>query len=512
MVHHFENYENIDKDYLIQELIVHQRQLEMQTEELRRLNYELEALKNQYFELFNNAPISYVVINLNGIIKSCNESFKKLVGKEMYEIVGEPFSNFIEKEDKKHFIVNFRKFFQTKETKKMELKIIGGNKIHDVILTGRSSIDKTNVMLSITDISEIVERDRIVKTYLNIIEIAPVSIIITDRHNRIVYLNENYVKVSGYSREELLGKNPGSVKSGLTPHETYVELWKNLNEGKNWSGRFINRRKNGSLFIEEAHIGPIYDNDGAIMYYVAIKRDITKEIEREERSRRDEKIRFMYNLSSILAHNLNNINMPILVTAEFLKKELENTEYEKKLDIIINSVNKATKIINTLLKISQNIHLIKKPIKISQFIDKFIEKVKDQVPSNINIFTNIQGKDIIIAVDEELMHYALFQAIKNSIDSMPEGGNIYINSFTDETKKDYLVIEVQDQGIGIPDEIKPRIFEPFFTTKMAKNALGMGLAEIMGIVEKHGGFVSLDSKFNEGTRLKIYLPLEDVRK
>lgn len=496
-----------DRDSLIQELIVHQRQLEMQTEELRRLNFEIESLKNHYFELFNSAPIAYVVININGIIKNCNETFKSIIGKEAEQIVGTPFVSYLSDDDKAKFILNFRDYFNEKSSRKIELKIVGKERVYHTVITAKPTLDRNSLLIAITDITELIERENLIRTYMSIIEAAPVSILITDRRNRIVYVNENYQKVSGYSKTELIGKNPGFIKSGKTPKETYRSLWQALNEGKSWRGRFINRKKSGELFIEEAFISPIFDKDGNIVHFIAVKRDITEEVERAEKERREQQIRFIYNISGIIAHNLNNINMPILVTAQMLKEEPELKKYEDKLNIIIASVEKATSLINKILNVSKNIMLLRKVVTLDKLINMTIERYKEQIPNNIVITTQLSSIETLrVSVDIDLFTYALFNIIKNSIEAMPKGGTIKI-LITKLSNENSVLIEIEDTGVGISEEILDLVFEPFFTTKLDRNALGVGLSEAKGIIEAHNGKIEIESEMGKGTKVRIYLPV-----
>jgi diguanylate cyclase (GGDEF)-like protein/PAS domain S-box-containing protein len=113
------------------------------------------------------------------------------------------------------------------------------------------------------------------------VEQSPESIAITDLNANIEYVNEAFVRNTGYSREELIGKNPRVLHSGSTPKETYEQLWRNLSAGKSWQGQFFNRRKDGSEYIEHAIIGPIRQEDGTITHYVAVKEDITEKIRNE---------------------------------------------------------------------------------------------------------------------------------------------------------------------------------------------------------------------------------------
>ncbi len=133
------------------------------------------------------------------------------------------------------------------------------------------------------DISKRMAREKEIRKLSTIIEQSPISIVVTNLEANIEYVNSFFEKVTGYSSKEVIGKNPKILQSGLTPFHTYIELWRNLTEGKTWTGEFTNRRKNGQNYIESCLIVPIKDNAGNIVNYVAIKEDITDKHEAEER-------------------------------------------------------------------------------------------------------------------------------------------------------------------------------------------------------------------------------------
>lgn len=108
------------------------------------------------------------------------------------------------------------------------------------------------------------------------IEQASVAILITDINGDTIYVNPAFEKISGYTTDEIIGKNPRILKSGLTPPETYEKMWKTISSGEIWNGEQINKRKDGSLYCEDSRITPIYDNDGSLRYYLAVKHDITE--------------------------------------------------------------------------------------------------------------------------------------------------------------------------------------------------------------------------------------------
>jgi PAS domain S-box-containing protein len=502
-----------DKLSIIYELLVHQRELEIQNEEIRRANIELEELKNSYLELYNSVPVGYLTLDEVGIILSYNKTFINMVNSDN-NIKDRAFSDFIYDKDKRTFLSVYREFFSNPENKSIELRLKNKTNYFYGLITGRKNKSNSNLNITITDISSVKEANLKLQTYMNILESAPVSIIITDRKNKIVYLNNHYCNITGYSKNELIGKDPGILKSGKTPNETYKSLWDSIRKKTPWEGIFINKKKNGEFFTEESKINPIIDEDGNIVYYVAVKTDITEKLKLQEKMQKFEKLRSLISISAGIAHHLNNINTPIMIMSEELSRELDNPKYKEMLNVIRNSVIKATDIINSIRKFSRNMVMMKRNIKIKNLID-FILKQSEILLKEITIIKEYNiPDDLEIKVDIDLINQAIQHILKNSKEAISNDGKIVIRLHTtyfDENNMSgkYLLIQIEDNGIGIPEHIMPNIFEPFFTTKLMHNAPGLGLSEALGIIEQHGGTIQIKSDVNKGTEVTIILPLKN---
>ncbi len=162
------------------------------------------------------------------------------------------------------------------------------------------------------DISKRVAREKEIKKLSTIVEQSPISIIITNLEGNIEYVNPYFEKITGYNKNEVLGKNPKILKSGSTPFHTYVELWKKLTKGETWTGEFINKHKNGKIYNESSIIVPIKDKSGNVINYVGIKEDITKKREAAERLAESEnrfKSLFYENKSIMLLFDPNTGNI-----------------------------------------------------------------------------------------------------------------------------------------------------------------------------------------------------------
>jgi len=155
------------------------------------------------------------------------------------------------------------------------------------------------------------------------IEQSPEAVVITDPNGLIQYVNPAFETITGYSTEDALGKNPHILKSGEHPDVFYSNLWKTIRSGKIWEGRLVNKRKDGSLYTEEASISPVRDTSGEITGYVAIKRDITKELAQEEQLQNTQKMEAIGQLAGGIAHDFNNILQAILGFSELLMPSVE---------------------------------------------------------------------------------------------------------------------------------------------------------------------------------------------
>ncbi|MCK7469488.1 MAG: PAS domain S-box protein [Desulfomicrobium escambiense] len=206
-----------------------------------------------------------------------------------------------------------------------------------------------NGMRTLTSVGrDITERKRSeaeLRRLATAIEQAAEMVVMTDEKADIVYANPAFEKITGYSQMEVLGKNPRILKSGEQDHAFYQQMWASLSAGKTWRGRFVNKKKNGSLYTEEATISPVLDPSGNIINYVAVKRDITKEQELEQQYLEAQKMEAIGTLAGGIAHDFNNILAIILANAQILEfSGAISSESKETLNQIIIASKRATRI------------------------------------------------------------------------------------------------------------------------------------------------------------------------
>ncbi|MBI2422247.1 MAG: PAS domain S-box protein [Candidatus Hydrogenedentes bacterium] len=360
------------------------------------------------------------------------------------------------------------------------------------------------------------ERDRL----MSAIEQAGETVVITDPHGVIQYVNPAFVECTGYTREEALGKNPKILKSGLHDTLFYGHLWNTLCSGRPWTGRFMNRRKDGTLFTGEATISPVLDPAGGITNYVAVQRDITREIDLEQQLHQAQKMEAVGQLAGGVAHDFNNLLQAISGYTELLLAQAPVGGRERPmLTQIAGAAERAAGLTRQLLAFSRRQVIEPKLLDLNGVVSNLIELVHRVIGENIKIEL-IPGFELgQVLADRGQIEQVLMNLCVNARDAMPDGGRVTIE--TENLALDrvycedhawakpgrYVALSVSDTGTGMDAETLGHIFEPFFTTKEVGKGTGLGLATAYGIAVQHDGMIRVYSEPGIGSTFRLYLPL-----
>ena len=350
------------------------------------------------------------------------------------------------------------------------------------------------------------------------VEQAAETIVITDTKGTILYANPAFEKTSGYTRAEALGQNPRVLKSGKQDAEFYRQMWAVLQRGEVWNGHFINRRKDGTLYEEEANISPVRDAAGKIINYVAVKRDVTHEVQLETQFRQAQKMEAVGQLAGGVAHDFNNILAVIQMQASLLKSDGLSTEQTELADGITESVQRAVALTRQLLLFSRREVFQPRDLELNETIAATTKMLKRMLGETIEMQLKLAAQPLFLHADAGMLDQVLMNLCVNARDAMPGGGHLLIETAGVELDElavgqsvqaragSFVRLSVSDNGGGIPPEILPQIFEPFFTTKPVGKGTGLGLATVFGIVQQHQGWINVYSEVGHGTTFRIYLP------
>jgi len=342
-----------------------------------------------------------------------------------------------------------------------------------------------SVIIFLFDSYQLYKNNISVNRFSKAIENSNNIVMITDVKQNIKYVNQAYTDSTGYTLAEVFGKNPHLVQSGQNAKTFYKKLNRTIYSGKKWSGTFINKSKDGKKHYEKSTITPIFDTNGKIIEFVALKIDITKEIDAQNALREKEKKIFQEAKMTSLGEMLHNIahhwRQPLSVistvaTSISLQQEMKMLTEEKILSGM-ESINNSTQHLSSIIEDFASFFVIDKP-KEYFMIDSIIQRTLNlgNVDFNtlqITVDTTEISPIKIHSYDSELIQ-AILSILTNAKDILIHKKEKIIQIKTEE-EREYIYLTIHDSGGGIPEGFMKKIFEPYFTTKHKSQGTGMGL-------------------------------------
>jgi len=337
-------------------------------------------------------------------------------------------------------------------------------------------------------------------------------------HN-LIYWNKGAERLYGWTAEEAIGKNPVELvfKDKEEPPQL-IEAKRIVFEKGEWTGELHQVTKDGRDMIVESRWTLICDSEGKPKSILVINTDITEKKNIESHLLRAQRMESIGTLAGGVAHDLNNMLTPMMLSLRMLKEKFKDEQSQKLLTILEKNSERGANLIKQVLSFSRGVEGERNPLEAKHIITEVKMIAKETFPRNIEIRTNVQKDLFTIIGDFTQLHQVIMNLCVNSRDAMPDGGILSIsaeNFLIDENYArihseakvgQYIVISVSDTGIGISPKIIDRIFEPFFTTKEFGKGTGLGLSTALAIVKSHGGFINVYSEVGKGTKFNVYLP------
>jgi PAS domain S-box-containing protein len=370
------------------------------------------------------------------------------------------------------------------------------------------------------DITQLKQAEEAYMRLATAVEQAAEDIMITDATGKILYVNPAFEKISGYTRTEAIGQNPRLLKSGKHDAAFYQRMWAMLAHGGVWSGHFINKKKNGTLFEEEATISPIRDSAGKIINYVAVRRDVTREVALEAQLRQAQKMEAIGTLAGGVAHDFNNVLAAILGSAELIKMDIEPEHPAREfLDQIFLAGKRAREVVQQILTFSQRRESERSVIHLQPVVKECVKLLRSTIPAMVDVSCHFDPDCSPVLADPAQIHQVIMNLCTNAWQALPENhGSIRVNLEMCEIDELMMAghpdlpagpavrLSICDNGSGMDKATLERMFEPFFTTKPVGEGSGLGLAVVHGIVKAHQGVITVESEPGKGTVFNIYLP------
>ena len=480
-----------------------------------------DALREKTRELdtfFNNSLDLLCIADVNGRFHRLNPEWENALGYPVHELEGRQFFDFIHPDD----LAPTQEAVSTLSAEMPLLSFTNRYRHRDGSyrwIEWRSHPVEGTIYACARDITDRLRTERRARRLAEAVHQTSEAVMITDPDGVIEYVNPAFEVITGYPESETVGRTPRILKSGEQEPGFYADLWETITAGKIWSGRMVNRRKDGSLFTEDCTISPLRNDAGRIERFVAVKRDITRELELEEQFRQSQRLESVGRLAAGVAHDLNNLLSPILGYAELIQEDLDpSSRHFQPVRQIERAAWGARDLIQQLLAFGRKQLMEFRILDLRRVVERMEKLLRRTLRENISLGILRAPSPCPIQADAGQIGQVLMNLAVNAQDAMPRGGTLtievspaaldatYCAVHTQVNPGPYAMMAVSDTGTGIDPEARKHIFEPFFTTK-ADLGTGLGLATVYGIVKQHGGHVWVYSELGRGTTFKVYLPL-----
>lgn len=348
---------------------------------------------------------------------------------------------------------------------------------------------------------------------------SPEAIIIRDVSGINLYVNPAYIRITGYSEEELIGNRVSLSYRGDDPPEFFENIHDTLLSGSPWTGLIKILRKDGEVRTLEAVMSPVKNSENKVTHFVAVQRDITEELNKEELFRQSQKMEAVGQLAGGVAHDFNNILQAVLGFSEILLNRLNpETQEHRNVQEIHKAAVRAADLTRQLLAFSRKQPVNKTELNLNTTI-RDAEVLLSMLMGEITELRFELDPDLPpLQADHGQMTQIIMNLAVNARDAMPEGGRLTVTTETvtfeprdlavmpEASAGTFICLSVTDTGCGMSRQVKDHLFEPFFTTKTVGKGTGLGLAVIYGIVKQCEGWINVYSEEGHGSTIKIYLP------
>ncbi len=378
----------------------------------------------------------------------------------------------------------------------------------------------------VADITERINADQTLRKLSRAVEQSPASVVITDVQGNIEYVNPKFEQVTGYTLEEVRGKNPRLLKSGEMPDEAYAGMWRTIAAGGEWTGEFHNRRKDGSLYWENAILSGIKNDAGHVTHFLAVKEDITarKRLEQERagleaKLRQHQKLESIGTLAGGVAHEINNPINGIMNYAQLIQDRLPaESPLAEFTGEILHETQRVVTIVRNLLTFSRDEKQSHSPARLTDIVEGTLSLIRtvirhDQITLRVDVAGNLPE----LKCRSQQLQQVLMNLMTNARDALNarypgHDADKVLHVTAGEFAKEgrcWIRVTVEDHGTGITPAVRERMFDPFYTTKPRDQGTGLGLAISHGIVKEHHGELTVESEPGHFTRMHLDLPVDN---
>ncbi|MBW4508576.1 MAG: PAS domain S-box protein [Scytonematopsis contorta HA4267-MV1] len=498
--------------HLLKRYITGRKQTELA---LRQSENRLRAMIDAEPECIKLIDIDGTLLEINaaGVTMMEVDSADVLIGKSVYPGIASEY--------RQEYMALHENVCQGKKGK-LQFEIIGFKgarrwvETHAVPL--RNEAKGTFWHLAVTrDITKRKQQEEKIREQAALLDVATDAILVKDIQNQILYWNKSAQRLYGWTTEEALQKNASVLlykeTSGLI-QDAFLTV---LSKGE-WQGELNQITKDGKEIITESRWTLVKDENQQPKSILTVNTEITQKKQLEAQLLRSQRLESIGTLAGGIAHDLNNVLAPILMSVQLLQMKLKDEQHQQILKTLEANVKRGANLVKQVLSFARGIEGKRTIVNIRQLIYEIEQIIIETFPKSIICQINIPDNLWHVWGDTTQLHQVLMNLVVNARDAILDSGRLTISAENlvidehyaqmniDAQVGSYITITVVDTGIGMSPKIQERIFEPFFTTKDVGKGTGLGLSTVLGIIKNHNGFVNVCSEVSKGTQFQIYLP------
>lgn len=362
------------------------------------------------------------------------------------------------------------------------------------------------------------EQDALLASQSALLDNARDAIIVRDLDSTIRYWNEAATRIYGWSREQVLGRRAREVLYS-TPDDFDVAIARTLADG-HWTGELRQVSSAGARIVVESSWTLVRNEQGEPESIFSVNTDITEKRRAEQLALRTERMESLGTLASGIAHDLNNVLTPILMAVQLLKPGESSPDRQDLLVSMEAAVKRGADMIRQVLSFATGATGRRDTVDVAALLNEVAGLARDWPPA-VHLTLDVEPGLWETQGDETQLVQVLLNLLSNARDAMPDGGTVSVrarNAVLADTYSSvshlampgsYVVVEVEDEGIGIPNDSLAKIFEPFYTTKEVGSGTGLGLSTSLAVIRGHGGYMQAYSEQGRGSLFRIHLPAEE---
>ncbi len=478
-----------------------------------------EKIKNFTFgfDIFENFQGMCFILSDKGTILDSNKSASENLKKSYDELAGSNFQEIFEESQRIKITDVFNQCMEDKKSVSVptQINVQNSSLTFNLVFTPFPNQEDSSSWYCFAlarDITAEKKAEEDLVKFFTVAENTVNPLQITNLEGKMVYVNRAFLEASGYSKEELLGKNPNIFGSGKHQKKFWEKMWRTINSGKVWVGEVENKRKNGKPFYTQLLISPILNSEGKVISFFGIHRDITEKKLLEKQLIHTQKMESIGTLAAGVAHEVGNPLASISAVVQVVLRSTEDEFVKEKLGLVKSQITRISKIIRDLVDFSRPSNYELQLTDINEIISEAVEIVQvGKKAKQIKFETTLEEKIPNLPLVSDQIQQVFVNILLNAVDAIcePNNPNEYNEIISASYKSDEsVIVTFSDTGTGIAEENVGKVFEPFFTTKKEGKGTGLGLWVSYGIIKSFQGDIKIKSTVGKGTTFIISLPIQ----